>query len=302
MTSLDLTNRQNLEGREKLPKPTNDNLEKLFLRINKIVIKNGGVYENKAISDEILLVIDAEKNIKTFRSLLRIDEKNTGFYCMCLGTYAIELISDNLLKSTIGFHHGVSIRYDKWNGDAELLESEALLRFLAELGFTKPLNDRIKEFEEGEKQKIEDNKWLSSAPKSFSKYWEQMKSMQYDFISELQKELKAEIPDKNKLIIEMLQLYGYSQQFWSGYPVYQDVPSDILTAYNFTDILSTYERSDRNYKTRKGLGRFLLNYNNRKNLKKIKKIISHEIIDDIEKCFNWLNDEAGIKKLENLKK
>ena len=131
MSTLDLTNRKTLEELEKLPKPTNDNLIQLFANIDSIVIKEGGVYNDKAMSDKTVLTLTEYENVKRFSELLEIDELNTGFYCMCLGTYAIELFSNGKLKATVGFHHGVSIRYDKWNGDAELAQSDKLLEFLS---------------------------------------------------------------------------------------------------------------------------------------------------------------------------
>src|SRR5262245_22298959 len=110
MPILDLTNRAPLEERNKLPGPTNYGLDDLFIGIDKVVIKEGGVYEDKAISAKVALTISQDDNIKKLNAYLHIEEKNTGFYCMCLGTYAIELYSEDQLKATLGFHHGVSIR------------------------------------------------------------------------------------------------------------------------------------------------------------------------------------------------
>ena len=145
MPTLDLTNTQPLEERNKLPKPSNEGLANLFVGVDKVAIKHNGVYEDKAMSDKILLTISQGEKIQKLNELLEIDENNTGFYCMCLGTYAIELYNGTQINATIGFHHGVSIRYHKWNGDAELAKSDDLLKFLADLGFTKPLEDRVEE-------------------------------------------------------------------------------------------------------------------------------------------------------------
>lgn len=145
MPTLDLTNRNSLEELNKLPKPTNEELVKLFIDVDKVVIKNDGVYMDKAMSDKIVLTISETDTIQKLNDLLQIDEQSTGFYCMCLGTYAIELYSNTQIKATLGFHHGVSIRYHNWNGDAALAKSDELLNFLAEQGLTKPLNDKLEE-------------------------------------------------------------------------------------------------------------------------------------------------------------
>ena len=49
MPTLDLTNREPLEERNKLPKPSNEGLCKLFVGVDKVVIKDNGVYEEHNI-------------------------------------------------------------------------------------------------------------------------------------------------------------------------------------------------------------------------------------------------------------
>ena len=205
MPTLDLTNRKSLEERNNLPKPTNEGLAKLFTEVDKVVFKDDGVYEDRAMSDKIVLTISQSDKIQTFHNLLEIDEKNTGFYCMCLGTYAIELYAGTQLKATLGFHHGVSIRYDKWNGDAGLAKSDELLTFLSEHGLTKPLHDRIEEKRKMEADRIAERNWLDIAPKCFNKYWTQINSLDSNYFVSLVDDLNSEIPDRERQIQIMNQ-------------------------------------------------------------------------------------------------
>jgi len=124
------------------------------LDVDKVVIKDGGVSDKHALSNKILLTITKYEELERLSELLEIDESKTGFYCMCLGTYAFELFSAESIKATIGFHHGVSIRYHEWNGDAELTRKEELLSFLAELGFTMPLEERLEKQRLAAKSKL----------------------------------------------------------------------------------------------------------------------------------------------------
>jgi hypothetical protein len=136
--------RKKLEEFQKLPKPTNESLNALLIDIDKIVFKHGGVYEGRATSDHIVLTISQQANIQQFKALLEIIEPTESNHCMCLGTYAIELFSRDQLKATIGFHHGDSIRYNKWYGDADLAKPNELLEFLSQQGLTDPLQDKMK--------------------------------------------------------------------------------------------------------------------------------------------------------------
>jgi hypothetical protein len=302
MSTLDLTNRKKLEELEKYPKPTNDNLKQLFAYIDSILIKEGGVYSNKAISDKVVLTLTEQDSIKCFSELLEIDESKTGFYCMCSGTYAIELYSNGKLKTTVGFHHGVSIRYDKWNGDAELANSNKLLEFLNEKGLTKPLQDRFEEQRSMETNRIIERNWLEIAPNCFTKYWAQIIGFnQEDYFPSLINDLNAEFPSKQKQIIVLLQTFGKTENLWSGYPIYEELPNIILKNFGTKEIIESYLNSDRNYKARKGLGRFLCSFEFKKARKKQLKFVTDEVISDLEKCFESLGEKRGINEILSLR-
>jgi hypothetical protein len=300
MPTLDLTNRKSLEEQNKLPKPTNEGLAKLFAGVDKVVIKDGGVYEDKAMTDKIVLTISQSEKIQALHNLLEIDEKNTGFYCMCLGTYAIELYAHRQLKASIGFHHGVSIRYDKWNGDAELAKSDYLLTFLFKQGLTKPLHDRIEEKRNMEADRIAERNWLDIAPKCFSKYWTQINSFDTNYFVSLVDDLNSEMPDREKQIIALLQTFGRTDNFWTAYPSYENLPNNILKLFKIEEIISAYLNSDKNYKTRQGLGRFLCSFEFKKERNKYLKNIPSNVIDDLQKCFNHLNEQRGIDEITKL--
>lgn len=131
MPTPNLTNEQRPGEFNKLPKATNASIRNMFTGIDTVLIKDDGVYDNKALSDKILLELTQAMHISQLGQLLEIDEANAGFYCMCLGTYAIELYSQGVMQHIIGFHHEVSIRYSGWNGDAPLVKTEDLLTFLS---------------------------------------------------------------------------------------------------------------------------------------------------------------------------
>lgn len=301
MPTLDLTDRQPPEERNKLPKPTNKGLAELFVGVDKVVIKDDGVCEEKAISDRVLLTLTEEIKIRQLSNYLQIDEANTGFYCMCFGTYAIELYSNSQLKATIGFHHGVSIRYHYWNGDAGLAKSDELLYFLAEQGLTKPLDERTEEKRNMEADRVAERKWLEIAPACFKKYCSEICTMEEGYLPELLTALNNEIPDKQMRIIKLLQTFGRTDNFWTAYPVYEELPNTILKTYTTKEIINAYISSDRNYKTRMGLGRFLCSFEFKQAREKYLRFITDEVISDLEKCFGYLGDKRGLNEIENLR-
>lgn len=301
MPSLDFTNRRPLEELNKLPKPTNQELTKLFVGVDKVVIKDGGVYETRAMSEKIVLTISQADKIQKLNDFLQIDETNTGFYCMCLGTYAIELYSNAEIKATIGFHHGDSIRYHYWHGDAALAKSNELLNFLAEEGLTEPLADRKEQERSMEADRIVERKWLDIAPRCFQKYWKQICSQANNYFTALVRDLTLEIPDREDQIITLLQTFGETENFWTAYPSYEELPNDILKLYATEEIITAYVNSERNYKIRRGLGRYLCSFEFKKIRNKQLKYITTEVIDDLEKCFDNIGEKRGIKEIFSLR-
>lgn len=151
---------------DNLPSPSNKNLLLLFKDITQVVFKLGGVSNNRAMTNTVVLTITDEKDIAKLVSLLKIDEPNSGFICMCSGTYAIELYTDDGYKDIIGFHHGTSIRYRTWGGDAALMHSDTLLRFLYQLGLKEPLLEKIESTKRTEEEKTKKKNGLEQFLKS----------------------------------------------------------------------------------------------------------------------------------------
>lgn len=296
---LDLTGR-NWEEESKKPDPSNERLRELFRGVDKIVIKDDGVYNDKAVSDKILLTIVDETKIIEFQNLLEIDERNIGFYCMCLGSHAIELYSKGEIRATIGFHHASSIRCGRWNSDAALAKTDALACFLYEAGLEAPLLEKIRQRKEHRQYETVKENWLLGAPACFTKYWDEMNGFDEDFLPALIEDLNKEQPDKSVQIIELLQLFGLSTNFWTGYPVYEDVPFTILQNYPVPDIIDAYNGSNKNIRLQRGLGRFLCCFKFGKIRSRFIKHIPQNVIDEIKRSFQLANDSDGLHRIDKL--
>lgn len=143
MAYSDLTpeQRKTLEADNLKPFANNARLRELFLSVDKVLIKKGGVYNDKAIGQQISFAFKRFDDISEFAECLQVEEPNEVRYCMCAGSYAIELYIREKLKATIGLHHGKAIRYVGWKGDAELSDGKGLLEWLAEKGYREPSQD-----------------------------------------------------------------------------------------------------------------------------------------------------------------
>jgi hypothetical protein len=172
--------------------------------------------------------------------------------------------------------------------------------FLAQQGFKKPQDDLLKAKQRQEASYLASEEWLAIAPKCFRTFWEEF-GPYGDLPKTLIDALGNEIPDKAARIIALLQTFGKTKNFWSGYPSYENVPAAILNTYHPMVILKAYTDSDRNYKTRRGLGRYLCSFDFRKIRKKYLDYITEEVIDDLEKCFKTIGEERGCYEINRLR-
>jgi hypothetical protein len=300
MPVLDLSG-NNWEEMAKRPKPTNERLHNLFAGVDHILIKPGRSSLLYAKPNPTLFEIKQPDVIKQLATLFEINEAQTGFYCMCRGTYDVELYANNQLQATIGYHHEYSIRYEGWSSDAGLATPEALVNFLAQQGFTLPLEDYLATKRRVQEDQQADSEWLALAPTCFTTFWEHFR-VGGDFSQALIDALNEEIPDKADQIIALLQTFGHTKSPWTGYPAYEDVPAEILNNYLAKYILEVYGRSDKNDKLRSGLGRYICSYEFRRVRKKHLNYITEEVIDDLEKYYTGINDEKGIYEVNRLRK
>lgn len=299
MSGIDLTG-LNWDEINSRPAPSNQSLRQAFSDARKIIVKDDGVSNGQAMSDEILLTVSDAARIAEFLRLLQIDEAQIGFHCMCLGTYALEIYDQNEILATIGMHHGQSIRWESWNSDAALAKSDELAAFLYEEGLEAPLLDKIAERKRIREREIVESDWLSVAPACFVKYWTEMNDFDESYLPSLIDDFKRELSDKNLQITKLLRTYGNSGNLWTAYPMYEKVPFLLLKTYDLEEIISAYQISNKNSLLRRGLGRFLGAFEFRKTRKKWLGKIPQTVIDELKDGFEASGDAESAAVIDRL--
>ena len=290
------------KSKNKKTKATNQFLNDLFADVDNIQIKSDGVYEDKALSNDIVLKINDPSRIQEFQKLMKIKEPNEDFHCMCLGDYAIELLKGNELKLTIGFHHGASIRLNQWTGDAELKHPNELLELLSELGLKEPLEQKRLDYERAKESEDESNKWLKNSPKSFSKFWSEINDFDESYIPDLKIDLSKEFENEKKLILALLKSFGTSNNLWTAFPMYESISQKLLSDYKLQVILNAFNESSTNQTAKIGLGRYLFSWDFRKEIKKHQGKLSIELLEILSVAFQEINDSKGVESIEKIKK
>ncbi|MFG3690432.1 hypothetical protein [Micromonospora sp. NPDC047740] len=205
-------------------------LDALMAAASEVVVRErfGGVLA--ATSDPAALA--------QLRFALRVGSVLDGF-CMCLGEYAVDFLDDTgQLVAAVSYHHAVTLRWDGFTGDGELVDGTALLYWLAGRGCQSPLDRfRAQNSElvaaEARSRRAEDS-WRAAAPLPSSvvdALVETSRSGSHtsdDQVGSLCEQLQAAYPEALERTLVLLAWRGAGTGRISGYPSYEEVPDQML--------------------------------------------------------------------------
>lgn len=108
---------------------------------DRVRIRSGGLCHRDIEHEKTLTETKDPAHIASLLASIDIDEAESGFHCMCCGNPSIEFYRGEKLLASLGFHHGVSLRWKRpWPGDAKLTPegTTAMQRWLADHGVANP--------------------------------------------------------------------------------------------------------------------------------------------------------------------
>lgn len=101
----------------------------------RLRVRSGGTCHRRIEEEKTLFEEKNPAAIAAFVKLIDIDESEGMFYCMCCGEPSFEFYKDNQLVTTVGYHHGTSMRWNAgWPSDGRLstASSKAINQWLAD--------------------------------------------------------------------------------------------------------------------------------------------------------------------------
>jgi hypothetical protein len=123
-------------GESKKPDPSQQALDGMLAKVVRIKVWAGGMMRDNPTTQELLVEESDPEAVEAFRRAFRISEDPSTFgHCMCLGQPTIELLDkEGQRAGTLGMQHGHAVRWDYWKHDAQLLDGQAVVGWLAERG------------------------------------------------------------------------------------------------------------------------------------------------------------------------
>ena len=221
----------------------------------RVLVTQAGVTAGRPVSTDIVidesdpLALDALRAALTVKSL-------PGALCMCVGDAALEFLDDHdRALAVVGLHHGVTLRWSGWDGDAVLADGLAVLRWLDERGAHRPMQQREEDEQRREAARQTEAAWTAAIPHALSDLAPRMLEVSQtgmpsaDLVDEVRARLWTAVPQATTRTLELLAWYGSGSGRCSGYPAHEELPGHLLKTVPISEIIASLldPRADRRH-------------------------------------------------------
>lgn len=247
-------------------------LDQVLREIARVRVTEGGVSEDRVLGNRILLDVADPVAVRLLRGALAVEQTTDG-YCMCLGDLAFEFFdSGDRRVAVVGFHHGVSLRWQGWDGDALLRDGGQVLRWLAEHGVNGPLNQEERRQAERHEKQLDEERWKDAAPAAVRDLLDlaitathtdgRLPPGAYNLVAQ---RLSQAVPDPVERAAALLVWYGSGTGRCSGYPMHEDLPAPALAEIPISYLIEALQSFPTDNRIDAGAVRHLCGWKSRPN-------------------------------------
>lgn len=192
-------------------------LREALARCDRIRVRSGGTCHRRPDRERTLFEVRDKNEIRNTIAAISIDDRQSGFHCMCCGDPTFEFYAGKQLLGAVGFHHSRSLRWadGKWAGDGLLTprSAEALCVWLDHHGLKEPLKQHRSNVARDRSRAIRDFRY---AKLMGDEMWERIRKSRSS--EEAVKILaKAEGGDDAKRALLYLRLLGCHDGAWDHF-------------------------------------------------------------------------------------
>ncbi|MER7541228.1 hypothetical protein ABTX77_41810 [Streptomyces sp. NPDC097704] len=173
-------------------------------------------------------------------------ESLPGFHCMCLGDVRFEVFDrDGGRLAVVVLHHGATMRWGRWDGDAVLTDGHRLLVWLAGHGMPGPMRRFEADRRRAEKETEEERHWMAAMPAGLEGLADRILDLSRtggrpspELLADLTDRLRRTFPAPVDRALALLGWNGSGSGRCSGYPVHEGVPGELLGRVPIADLLA----------------------------------------------------------------
>ncbi|MFE9404915.1 hypothetical protein ACFYNY_24725 [Streptomyces sp. NPDC006530] len=173
-------------------------------------------------------------------------ESLPGSFCMCLGDVRFEVFDrDGGRLAVVFLHHGATLRWDQWESDAVLADGRLLLAWLERHGMPGPMRQFEADRQRAEGGAEETRNWLAAMPAGLEGLTDRILGLSHtggspspELLTELTDRMQRAFPDPVERVLALLDWYGSGSGRYSGYPLHEDVPGELLGRVPMADLVA----------------------------------------------------------------
>lgn len=182
----------------------------------------------RPVGTKVLFESRRREDLESLRACVRFREDTKGGHCMCWGTLAFVFFRDEKRLAVLGFHHGLSFRWDRWLGDGQLLENQGILDWLSERGINGPAQEveQMKQQQALAEQQYQ--RWCETLPLCLEPFEPEIRSITSQRRSMLQQAIEEAHPNPQERTRLLCAWYGHGVDTWARYPSYEAEPRMML--------------------------------------------------------------------------
>jgi hypothetical protein len=176
-------------------------------------------------------------------------ERVTDGYCMCHGDLEFAFTGGDGRRTVVGLHHGLSLRWTGWDGDALLRDGDRVLHWLARHGAGGPLAQAQRRQAERERELLDRQAWTAAAPADVRDLLDLAIAAAHttgviapSVHALVADRLAQAFPDPAERAAALLAWYGSGTGRYSGYPVYETLPAPALAGTPIAEIIDALRR------------------------------------------------------------
>src|SRR5215472_13556373 len=236
---------------------------------DKLVVYNFN-FGAKKDKQEILYSSIKHKDISQLKDSLIIEPPAEWFRCACMPMLEIELSRRGKEIGVISVFDELTIEFSGWSGDARIADREKLLNWFDVRGIAGPRRAAKAEVAREKADEIAAQRWLAAMPPDLRPLWPEIlqNPLWWQIPSDapkasakvLEPVLENEYPDVNQRIRSLFSWFGSGAGQWSGFYVWEDVPSRMLLEYSGAQFVNALQGEPLTDAEAEGAVRFFVGY------------------------------------------
>jgi hypothetical protein len=208
----------------------------------RLRVRSGGTCHRNIAREKTLFEVKDARLVAQLVANIKLDEKQSRHHCMCCGDPSFEFYRGDDLVATLGFHHGIGMRWPgAWPADAALTDDSAdyLCRLMDKHGIREPLAELTRGKKQRAAMKRRGGRYTELAPDKVREALKKAESAEQAIAA-----FEKGVPDKAARARLYLGLLGCDHGSWDRSAGLDDfLTATLLPRVKSDDLLSALDKA-----------------------------------------------------------